>query len=421
MKKVQISQVVALLAIVGLVLLACGPTAVPTQPPTGVPTTEEPAAEGAPYKIGFAPGVTGGGSFLGEPERNVAEIVAAQLEEAGGVTGPDGVLHPVHILIGDTETNPDVAVSVARRYVEEDEVVAMIAGSVTPISLSIAEVAEESEVPYISMASSLAIITDPDTGTMRPWVFKVAQSNGDVAAWQAKRVTDLGTASVCYLYENTGYGKDCFKNSSAALEAAGLETVYEDSFDRTDTEFPPVTAVQAAGCDVVVVGAIPPGASLVTIALRDALPDIPIIHGHGVCTEDFITTTGSAAGGTEMPCSAVIIANDVAADDPQKAVFTEFYEAYTAYTAEPVSTFGGHAWDSLGWVLEALATLPDGLTLAEQRAAVRDYIENNIHNWPGTAGMFNISAADHYGLTEESFTWFRVKDGTFVPFPQEEW
>jgi len=124
--------------------------------------------------------------------------------------------------------------------------VAMIAGSVTPISLSIAEVAEESEVPYISMASSLAIITDPDTGTMRPWVFKVAQSNGDVAAWQAKRVTDLGTASVCYLYENTGYGKDCFKNSSAALEAAGLETVYEDSFDRTDTEFPPVTAVQAA-------------------------------------------------------------------------------------------------------------------------------------------------------------------------------
>jgi len=72
MKKVQISQVVALLAIVGLVLLACGPTAVPTQPPTGVPTTEEPAAEGAPYKIGFAPGVTGGGSFLGEPERNVA-------------------------------------------------------------------------------------------------------------------------------------------------------------------------------------------------------------------------------------------------------------------------------------------------------------------------------------------------------------
>jgi hypothetical protein len=199
---------------------------------------EPEAAMGTAYKIGFAPGVTGGGAFLGEPERNVAEIIAARLEEAGGIVGSDGVKHPVEILIGDTETNPDVAVSVARRYVEEDEVVAVIGGSVTPISLAIAEVAEEAEVPYISMASSLAIITDPETGGMRPWVFKVAQSNGDVAVWQVKRIETLGATSVCYLHENTGYGTDCFNSSSAALEAAGFETAYEDSFERTDTEFP---------------------------------------------------------------------------------------------------------------------------------------------------------------------------------------
>jgi branched-chain amino acid transport system substrate-binding protein len=171
----------------------------------------------------------------------------------------------------------------------------------------------------------------------------------------------------------------------------------------------------------VVVGAIPPGASLVTIALRDAMPDFPIIHGHGVCTEDFITTAGDAAEGMEMPCSPVIIADDVAADDPQKDVFTEFNEAYTKHTGEPVSTFGGHGWDSLKWVIEALETLPAELTLQEQRAAVRDYIETNIKNWPGTAGMFNITPDDHYGLTEESFTWFRTESGAFVPFPKEEW
>jgi branched-chain amino acid transport system substrate-binding protein len=171
----------------------------------------------------------------------------------------------------------------------------------------------------------------------------------------------------------------------------------------------------------VVVGAIPPGASLATIALRDAMPDIPIIHGHGVCTQDFIATAGDAAEGMEMPCSAVIIAEDVAADNPQKDVFVAFNQAYTEHTGQPVSTFGGHGWDSLGWVVEALETLPDGLTLEEQRAAVRDYIETNIKDWPGTAGMFELSPDDHYGLTEESFTWFKVEDGTFVPFPGEEW
>jgi branched-chain amino acid transport system substrate-binding protein len=309
-----------------LVLSSCQ-VATPQPEQAAEPEAEE-AAEpeaqmGATYKIGFAPGVTGGGSFLGEPERNVAEIIAAQLEEAGGIVGPDGVKHEVEVLIGDTETNPDVAVSVARRYVDEDEVVAVVAGSVTPISLAVAAVAEEAEVPYISMASSLAIVTDPDTGEMRPWVFKVAQSNGDVAVWQAERATALGSTSVCYLYENTGYGKDCFKNSAAALEAAGFETVYEDSFERTDTEFPQVPGVQAAGCDVVVVGAIP---------------------------QDFIATAGDAAEGMEMPCSAVIIAEDVAADNPQKDVFVAFNQAYTEHTGQPVSTFGGHGWDSLGWV-----------------------------------------------------------------------
>lgn len=428
----RVSAFVALATAVTLVLAACAPKPTPTPTPTPVPPTPTKAAPptptevakpevGVPYKIGFASSVTGGGAFLGEPERNVAEIIAAKLEEEGGVIGPDGVRHPVEILIGDTESNPDVGVSVARRFIEEDEVVALVMGSLTPISLAIAEVAEEAKVPYVSMASSLLIITDPDTGKMRPWVFKTPQSNGDVALWQVERAKALGAKSACYLYENTGYGKDCFKNSSKALEEAGIKTAFSDSFERTDTEFPQVAGVQAAGCDIVIVGAIPPGASMVTIALRDALPEIPIIHGHGVCTEDYITTAGAAAEGTEMPCSAVIIAEELPADHPQKEVFMEFYKAYTEYTGQPVSTFGGHAWDGLMWVIEALRSLPDGLSLEEQRAKVRDYIENNIKNWPGTAGVFNLSPDDHYGLTYESFTWFKVQNGKWVPFPREEW
>jgi branched-chain amino acid transport system substrate-binding protein len=380
------------------------------------------APEGTTYKIGFASSVTGGGSFLGAPERNVAEIVKAQIEATGGVVGSDGVLHPVEIIIGDTESKPDVAVSLTRRYIDEDQVVALVMGSLTPISLAIASVATEAEVPYVSMASSSTIIQDPaDPTKMLYWVFKTPQSNGDVAVWQVKRLQKMGATSVCYLYENTGYGKDCFNSSMMALEAAGFTTASSDSFERTDTEFPQVSGVQAAGCDVVVVGAIPPGASMVTIALRQALPDIPIIHGHGVCTDDFITTGGAAVEGVELPCSPVIIAEDVPSDDPQKAVFMYFKKLYTDYTGEPVSTFGGHGWDGLMWVLDALKTLPDGLTLEEQRAAVRDYLETKIVNWPGTAGVFTLSPTDHYGLTEASFTWFKVEGGKWVPFPEEQW
>ena len=117
----------------------------------------------------------------------------------------------------------------------------------------------------------------------------------------------------------------------------------------------------------------------------------------------------------------VIIAEDVPADNPAKQTFMDFKNAYEGYTRGPVSAFGGHAYDALYWVFEALESLPDGLSLEEQRAAVRDYIENNIENWPGTAGVFNLSPADHYGLDYRSLTWLKVEGQKFVPFPEEEW
>ncbi len=408
MKKIAFGTV-TIIALLALLVSACG-TPAPTAP-----------AVGATYKIGFASAVTGGGSFLGEPERNVAEIIQERLNAEGGVTGPDGVVHPVEIIIGDTESNPDVAASLARRYIDEDEVSALIMGSLTPISLAIAAVAQEAEIPYVSMASSSVIVKNPDTGEVYHWVFKSPQGNLEVAQWQVERLKALGATSVCYLYENTGYGKDCYNNSSGLLTEAGFENVFEGAFERTDTEFPQVPGVEAAGCDVVIIGAIPPGAANAHVAVRTALPDIPIIHGHGVCVTDFITVGGEPMEGAEMPCSAVIIAEDVPADAPQKEVFMDFKSAYEADTGQPVSTFGGHAWDALYWVIEALESLPDGLTLQEQWVAIRDYIEGNIKNWPGTAGVFTITPEDHAGIDYTSFSWFVVENQKFVPLPESEW
>lgn len=430
MKKIAFASV-TMIMLLALLVSACGPaatpppppaTAEPTAPPEAAPTEAPPEpVVGVTYKIGFASAVTGGGSFLGEPERNVAEIIQARLNEAGGVTGPDGVIHPVEIIIGDTESNPDVAASLARRYIDEDEVSALVMGSLTPISLAISAVATEAEIPYVSMASAGVIVKNPDTGEAYKWVFKSPQGNLEVGQWQVERLEAMGASKVCYLYENTGYGKDCYNNSSGELTNAGFENVFEGAFERTDTEFPQIPGVQAAGCDVVIIGAIPPGAANTHVAVRTALPDIPIIHGHGVCVQDFITVGGQAMEGAEMPCSAVIIAEDVPADDPQKEAFMDFKTAYEDYTGQPVSTFGGHGWDALYWVIEALESLPDGLTLEEQWVAIRDYIETNITDWPGTAGVFNITPEDHAGIDYTSFDWFKVDDQKFAPFPQEEW
>jgi len=429
----RISLVVTLLIVIGLVLAACGPTATPTPtkvpptkvpptkvPPTKVPPTEAPPAKGTSYKVGFCAAITGGGSSLGVPERNTAEMLAEQY--AGGITGPDGVHHDLEFIIYDTESNPDTAASVASRLITEEEVDVLVCGTLSGNSMAIMPLATENETPLVSMASARAIIQDPETGESRKWIFKTPQENLHSGEWQAQYLEAMGITSVCDLYENTGYGQDCLAQTTAALEPQGIEVIYSDTFERSDTEFPQMPGVQGSGCEAIVVGAIPPGASMVTVAAREVLPNLPVIQGHGVCNQTYIDLAGDAAEDVVFPCGRLMIADLLPDDDPQKAVLQKYIADYTAFTdGEPIDTFGGHAWDAITWAVEGLESLNDGLSLAERRANVRDYIENNINDWPGTGGVFNITADDHLGLTYDDLTFVKVTNGTWAYFPPEDW
>jgi branched-chain amino acid transport system substrate-binding protein len=117
-----------------------------------------------------------------------------------------------------------------------------------------------------------------------------------------------------------------------------------------------------------------------------------------------------------------MVADKLPDTDPQKPVVLKYIADYTAYTnGKPVSTFGGHAWDGVMWSVEGLKSLKDGLSLGERRAAVRDYFESNIKNWPGIGGVFNITPDDHLGLKYDALTFVKVVNGKWVYFGPEEW
>jgi len=61
------------------------------------------------------------------------------------------------------------------------------------------------------------------------------------------------------------------------------------------------------------------------------------------------------------------------------------------------------------------------MSLKEQRAAVRDYLETKIVNWPGISGTFTFSANDHNGLTKDSLLFVKVENGKWIAFPKSKW
>jgi branched-chain amino acid transport system substrate-binding protein len=424
--------VVVLLTVVGMVLSACCPTAAPepTATPKPASTTEAVATsaptevpEGVVYKIGFNSSASGPYASLGSPEAKTAEMIQKQINDAGGIVGPDGVRHAVEFIIYDDETVADKAVSNVSRLILEDEVVVVVSTTGSGQSIAHISVCEENETACISMASAKPITVNPDTGETYRWMFKTPQTNGHAGEWQAAYLSAIDVSKACILYTDDGYGKDCLANFKAAAETAGLQVVYEGAYAASDTEFSAqIAQVQASGCEAVEIGSTPPVASLATVAVRTAMPDIPITLGHGVCNQAFIDTAGAAANGTMFPCGKITVIDQVSDDDPQKPVLQQYIDDYTAFTGgEPISTFGGHAWDAVWMALDALKSLKDGLSLQEQRVAVRDYLENNIKGWPGISGTFTFSAADHNGLTKDSLLFVTVKDGKWVAFPESEW
>lgn len=424
MCRLRIGSVVALIAVL---LAACAtptpalPAATPTVAPAAPPTPTPAPKVGAPYKIGFIASITGPGASLGVPERNVAQMVQEQLKAQGGIVGPDGVRHEVQILIFDDESKNDTAATVARRLIEQEGVVVLVAGTLSGPSLAMVPIATEAKVPMISMASARSIIEDPETKKEREWIFKPVPENLHSAQMQADYLKAVGVTKVCHLYENTAYGKDTFASAQAVFPKAGIEIVYGDAFERTATEFPQVEKVKASGCQAVVIGSIPPASALVNVAVREALPEVRIVHGHGSCSPDLIKNAGAAAEGTVMPCGKILVADQLPDTDPVKKLNLDFVKAYQDFTkGEPISTFAGHAYDALQWAIAALKTLPDGLSLAEQRARVREALEG-LRNFPGTHGIFNLSPDDHLGFNYTDFVLVAVKDGKFQILPRDQW
>ena len=78
---------------------------------------------------------------------------------------------------------------------------------------------------------------------------------------------------------------------------------------------------------------------------------------------------------------------------------------YESRTGDPISTFGGHAYDGLMIAVQAIERA--GST---DKAAVLAEIEKTA-NFIGVDGIYNMSASDHLGLNMDSFVMVEVSNG----------
>ena len=135
-----------------------------------------------PIRIGYLAALTGDAAVWGQAEHGGARIFVKQINEKGGLLG-----RPVELICYDTKGKAEDAVNAVRRMIFEDKVVAVGGSNFSSIQLAIASIMDQNKVPAVaSAATNPAVTVDPDTGKLRPYMFRIAY----IDPYQGKVIAD---------------------------------------------------------------------------------------------------------------------------------------------------------------------------------------------------------------------------------------
>jgi len=356
-------------------------------------------AANADITVGVTLGATGPGASLGIHYKNAFQLMPKTL---GG--------QAVKYIILEDGSDATNAGKNARKLITEDQVDVVMGSNGVPSSLQIAQVATETQTPFLCLTP---IAVKPD---QYKWTFSVPQPTELMMGAVAEHMKANGVKTVGFIGFSDGWGDLMYKATEFHAASHGYKVVTNERYARADTSVTgQVLKIMAANPDAVVVGGSGTGGALPHLALVERGYKGRIYHNHGTVNAEFIRVGGKNVEGAIAPTGPLIVPEELPANAPTKAVsldFTKRYEA--AFGAGSRNAFAGYTNDA---VMLLGAAIPAALKQAkpgtpEFRAALRDALEN-VKNVVGTHGVYSPTAANHNGLDERARVLVRVQGGTW--------
>lgn len=355
----------------------------------------------APIKIGAVLSVTGPASFLGDPEKKTLEMYIADINAKGGVAG-----RKLEAVIYDDVGDPNQARTFVTRLIEQDKVDALLAGSTTATALAMIPLAEEAGIPLINFAGAVQAVHP-----VKKWNFKTPHTDLMACEKIFEDMKKRNLTKIAVIAGADAFGKSMRDQCMTVNKKYGIEVLHEETYQPRDNDMTAqLTNIKGkAGVQAVLNTGFGQGPAIVTRNYKQLAIPHPLYQSHGVGSKQFIElATPAAAEGVRLPAAALLVADKLPDSDPQKKVVTEYKKTYEGKTGQAVSTFGGHMYDGLMILVEAMkrAGGPD-------KAKVRDEIEKT-KNFMGTGGIVTMSPTDHLGLDLNAFRMLEIKNGDWT-------
>jgi len=229
------------------------------------------------------------------------------------------------------------------------------------------------------------------------------------------RMKQNGVKTVGYIGFSDAWGDLVYDALMKAAPGAGIQVVSNERYARADQSVTgQVLKIVALRPDAVMTGGAGTPGALPFLALTERGFKGGVYGQHGLINPDFIRVAGPAGQGALMPTGPVIVAEQLPASNPIRAVSMAFREAYQKVNgAPPTDAFSAYAFDA--WLIfvdaaqRAMAAKNEPGT-PQFRVALRDAIVTT-KELVGTHGVYNFKPDSRYGSDERARVVVKLEKG----------
>jgi len=346
------------------------------------------------YKIGASLGLSGYIASIDSPWKDGAALAIESVNKAGGVLGKKLELVPE-----DMRSEPAEAVTVARKLINSDKVIAMVNGCSSAGNAAMAPLVARAEVPMM-----LCSILPPKKEDHK-WAFAYIPPPAFDVEIRLAYLKKVGTTKAGVVYDASPYAGMQKRVFEELAPKYGVTIAGQEQNKTTDADMTAyITKLHAAGADVIV----KMGSGSDTITAAKAIKQLGLPLALIASTVDMNLVKGSVeALGTKFmfPAQRTQILDLLPKDDRSLKSTQEFMVLWTAKYGDRDPTWAARGWDAVQTIVAAIRKANSA-----EGAKVREAIENNL-SLSGASGEFTFTADEHLGVRTNPYALATMVDG----------
>ena len=253
-------------------------------------------AEAPSVNVGVIMPLSGPNAQFGINSRNGIELVADEINSAGGIAELGGA--KINLVVADATSTPTTAGTAAQRLITQQDVTAVLGAFASSLTLAISEVTERRDIPLLTMS-----FADQITGRGYRNIFQVVAKASVIGKAQFEYTAAIAQAAgakiekIAIMYEDTAYGTAQANGLRAGAKAANVEVTMDDAYPLGITDTTPlINKLRASGAQAVFPVSYLNDSLLIIRTMRQQKVTIPAIGGAaGYVIPDFEKGLGEFA------------------------------------------------------------------------------------------------------------------------------